>query len=170
MGSYDYGRGAWVVSGDYAHAWSEVYFPGYGWIEFEPTPSQGIFVRPSSWPDIPAGLGGGKDAEARRTLPPLWVMAIGLAVALLFVIVWPPRWFRRSHIEPREKVWRVYSELVRRAEMKGCRALGIIDHVDFTNVEFVIRHVTKVKDLEDVMEMRILTGVELTHVPPAKMG
>jgi histidinol phosphatase-like PHP family hydrolase len=61
------------------------------------------------------------------------------------------------------------SELVRRAEMKGCRALGITDHVDFTNVEFVIRQVSKVKELEDVLEMRILCGVELTHVPPAKM-
>jgi histidinol phosphatase-like PHP family hydrolase len=61
------------------------------------------------------------------------------------------------------------SELVRRAEMKGCRALGITDHVDFTNVEFVIRQVSKVKELEDVLEMRILAGVELTHVPPAKM-
>ncbi|HPJ83254.1 MAG TPA: histidinol phosphate phosphatase domain-containing protein [Methanothrix sp.] len=62
------------------------------------------------------------------------------------------------------------SELVRRAEMKGCRALGITDHVDFTNVELVIRQVSKVKELEDVLDMRILTGVELTHVPPAKMG
>ena len=41
------------------------------------------------------------------------------------------------------------SELVRRAEMKGCRALGITDHVDFTNVEFVINQVSKVKALEE---------------------
>ena len=61
------------------------------------------------------------------------------------------------------------SELVRRAEMKGCLALGITDHVDFTNVEFVLSQVSKVKELEDVLEMRILSGVELTHVPPAKM-
>ncbi len=61
------------------------------------------------------------------------------------------------------------SELVRRAEMKGCRALGITDHVDFTNVEFVLNHVSKVKELEDVLEMRILSGIEMTHVPPPKM-
>ncbi|MGC9515156.1 histidinol phosphate phosphatase domain-containing protein [Methanocrinis sp.] len=61
------------------------------------------------------------------------------------------------------------SELVRRAEMKGCRALGITDHVDFTNVEFVIHQVSKIKELEAVLGMRILSGVELTHVPPAKM-
>lgn len=124
MGSYDYGRGAWVVSGDYAHAWSEVYFPGYGWIEFEPTPSQGVFVRPSSWPDIPLGPGGEEGVEGRWSLPPLWLMAAGLVVALLFVIIWPPRWFRRSGIEPRENVWRVYSNLVRRARWAGLSPYG----------------------------------------------
>jgi transglutaminase-like putative cysteine protease len=30
-----------------AHAWPEVYFPGIGWVEFEPTVSQNPIVRPS---------------------------------------------------------------------------------------------------------------------------
>ncbi len=30
-----------------AHAWPEVYFPGLGWVEFEPTSSQPMLVRPS---------------------------------------------------------------------------------------------------------------------------
>jgi hypothetical protein len=29
-----------------AHAWPEVYFPGYGWVEFEPTASQPVISRP----------------------------------------------------------------------------------------------------------------------------
>ena len=29
----------WVVRGSNAHAWVEVYFPGHGWIEFDPTPA-----------------------------------------------------------------------------------------------------------------------------------
>ena len=29
-----------------AHAWPEVYFPGYGWIDFEPTSSEPVPVRP----------------------------------------------------------------------------------------------------------------------------
>lgn len=28
------------------HAWPEVYFPGYGWVEFEPTAAQPVLVRP----------------------------------------------------------------------------------------------------------------------------
>ncbi len=30
---------AWTVSSNDAHTWVEAYFPGYGWIPFEPTPS-----------------------------------------------------------------------------------------------------------------------------------
>jgi transglutaminase-like putative cysteine protease len=33
-----------------AHAWPEVYFPGIGWVEFEPTTSQPPLVRPSGGP------------------------------------------------------------------------------------------------------------------------
>ncbi len=35
-------QGNFEVTGDLAHAWVEVYFPGYGWIPFEPTPSQAV--------------------------------------------------------------------------------------------------------------------------------
>jgi len=44
-GSYDTASNAWVVREQDAHAWVEAYFPGYGWIEFEPTPSQPPFAR-----------------------------------------------------------------------------------------------------------------------------
>jgi hypothetical protein len=35
-------QGYFEVTGDLAHAWVEVYFPDYGWIPFEPTPSQSV--------------------------------------------------------------------------------------------------------------------------------
>jgi hypothetical protein len=34
--------GVWHVKDSYAHAWPEVYFPGSGWVPFEPTPGRGI--------------------------------------------------------------------------------------------------------------------------------
>ena len=37
---------AYLVRQRDAHAWPEVYFPGIGWVEFEPTVSQPILVRP----------------------------------------------------------------------------------------------------------------------------
>ncbi|MDQ3928986.1 MAG: transglutaminaseTgpA domain-containing protein [Chloroflexota bacterium] len=39
-GTYDTSSREFVVRESAAHAWPEVYFPGYGWIQFEPTPSQ----------------------------------------------------------------------------------------------------------------------------------
>ena len=38
-GVWDEGREEWDVQARHYHAWPEVYFPGYGWIEFEPTPA-----------------------------------------------------------------------------------------------------------------------------------
>lgn len=43
-GEWDSGRGAqgaYVVRGEHAHAWPEVYFAGAGWVRFEPTPGRG---------------------------------------------------------------------------------------------------------------------------------
>jgi len=46
-GQYAEERGAYVIRESDAHAWPEVYFPSYGWIEFEPTPSRPTFLRPT---------------------------------------------------------------------------------------------------------------------------
>lgn len=40
------GNGQYVVRERHAHAWPEVYFPGWGWVEFEPTVNQAVLVRP----------------------------------------------------------------------------------------------------------------------------
>jgi len=42
-GDYDGLTRQFRVPADAAHAWVEVYFPSYGWIEFEPTASRSVF-------------------------------------------------------------------------------------------------------------------------------
>jgi transglutaminase-like putative cysteine protease/xanthosine utilization system XapX-like protein len=58
-GTYDNASNAYVVREQDAHAWVEVYFPQYGWIEFEPTPSQPPFSRPDASQTSGAGSSAG---------------------------------------------------------------------------------------------------------------
>jgi transglutaminase-like putative cysteine protease len=37
-GHFDAHRKVWIVNGDDAHSWVQVYFPHHGWINFDPTP------------------------------------------------------------------------------------------------------------------------------------
>jgi hypothetical protein len=56
-GDFDADRGVWVVRASNYHAWPEVYFPGFGWVEFEPTNSA---VQPSlALLDSPRTAGSG---------------------------------------------------------------------------------------------------------------
>jgi transglutaminase-like putative cysteine protease len=53
QGTWDAEKNAFVVLERDAHTWVEVYFPGYGWVEFEPTAAQAPLNRTD---DAPAGL------------------------------------------------------------------------------------------------------------------
>lgn len=45
-GEFDGETGLYIVRERNAHAWPEVYFPDYGWLEFEPTASEAPLIRP----------------------------------------------------------------------------------------------------------------------------
>ncbi len=62
------------------------------------------------------------------------------------------------------------SELVRRAVTFGYRGIGLTDHADFTNVEHILSCIKKAKYMEEVMDIRIIPGVEITHVHPDKIA
>lgn len=62
------------------------------------------------------------------------------------------------------------SELVRRAEVLGYTAIGITDHADYTNIEHILSCLSRIRYLKGVLDMQVLVGAELTHVPPAKIG
>jgi Transglutaminase-like superfamily/TgpA N-terminal domain len=66
-GTYDTASHQDIIRGTDAHAWPQIYFAGYGWINFEPSASFSTFSRPlpgqftsSSLPPIPVGSLGSK--------------------------------------------------------------------------------------------------------------
>jgi histidinol phosphatase-like PHP family hydrolase len=61
------------------------------------------------------------------------------------------------------------AELLRYGVVRGCAALAVCDHVDFSNVEHVVKSQRKMLR-EWYGEMRVIQGVELTHTPVRKIG
>ena len=59
------------------------------------------------------------------------------------------------------------AELVYRYKLKGCVAVAITDHVDYSNMEYVIKAISHAApDLSRNYNIDVLTGVELTYIPP----
>ena len=96
-GSYDYDAERFVVVQSNAHAWVEVYFPGIGWVEFEPTTNQVPFSRPGEISNqdtpvlgIPTPLPGTERAwlNWRVFRQPLLILEFGLAgLVIVFLLL-----------------------------------------------------------------------------------
>ncbi|TMD42949.1 MAG: DUF4129 domain-containing protein [Chloroflexi bacterium] len=65
LGAYDEKTREYTVNSLDAHSWVEVYFPGYGWIPFEPTPDNSNF--PITLPADRAQLNAGVQASVPAT-------------------------------------------------------------------------------------------------------
>lgn len=63
------------------------------------------------------------------------------------------------------------AELVRRAEHAGYRAIGITDHADASNLDTIISALVQfARETQPFLKIRIIPGVELTHVPPGQIA
>jgi len=63
------------------------------------------------------------------------------------------------------------SELVRRLEYLGYEAGAITDHCDSSTIDFIIPRIVQVAgDLNDSQSVKVIPGVELTHIPPRIIG
>jgi len=59
------------------------------------------------------------------------------------------------------------TELARRAEVRGYRAIAITDHADHSNVDFIVPRMVKVcEKISSAFSIRAIPGIELTHIYP----
>ncbi len=63
------------------------------------------------------------------------------------------------------------AELTRRAAVLGYRAIAMTDHGDLSNLDLIIPRIVRVsEDLSKQWGIKVIPGIELTHVPPAQFG
>jgi transglutaminase-like putative cysteine protease len=119
-GSYDSANQRYLVTEADAHSWPEIYFPGYGWIEFEPTgglpevqrPSSSSFQPPSTMP--PDLLQDFQRPVAQRLIHSwlIWVAGFGLLV-LIGILIYNSIRYRR--LSPGDSIIITYQRFHRQA-------------------------------------------------------
>ena len=62
------------------------------------------------------------------------------------------------------------TELIRRAAVLGYTIIGITDHADASNIDTLVHTTEKVRASARAYGVRLLTGVEITHVPPVEIA
>ncbi len=62
------------------------------------------------------------------------------------------------------------AELIRRMAVLGYTTVAITDHVDPSNVTSVIESLIQVRESAKLFGVRLLCGVEITHVPPSQIA
>lgn len=58
------------------------------------------------------------------------------------------------------------SELVRRACVAGYKGIGLADHTDVSNIDFIVPRIVKAAKALTSGKIKVVPGIELTHVPP----
>ncbi|ODS35543.1 MAG: PHP domain-containing protein [Candidatus Altiarchaeales archaeon WOR_SM1_86-2] len=63
-------------------------------------------------------------------------------------------------------------ELIRMACISGHEVIAITDHVDFSNLEFVLKNQKRIADsrVSGDWDIKVIRGVELTHIPKNKIS
>ncbi len=88
--NFDEVNQVYIITADQAHAWAEVYFPGYGWIPFEPTGGRGAIER---LPEQPSALPDDFELDLTPLVPESrssmenWPQIVGLSISLILLLV-----------------------------------------------------------------------------------
>lgn len=146
-----------------AHSWAEVYFPGYGWLEFEPTaafPAETLIAAPGEQSFFDS------EAAVRVEPPPipepqadrrgaLWLLAL---VPLLLGSWWLWRIYWPRRFVPADQTAWAYQQLQRRASR-----LGQAVQPSQTPAEFSDAFLAYLNELD---QGRLARRLQLAHLAP----
>lgn len=62
------------------------------------------------------------------------------------------------------------TELIRRMAVIGYTTVAIADHADTSNIEEILSTLSRVRESAQIYGVKLLCGVELTHVPPTQIA
>lgn len=107
-GEWDNGKKAHIVRELHYHSWVEAYFPGYGWVEFEPTPPEAVEFtnQPPLGSSSPVDLEPDEEGAVVEDEPPAemleedtgvlrWLLGGGIPFAGLVMALGWYRWWGR---------------------------------------------------------------------------
>ena len=120
-GKYNAELEAYLVSEAEAHSWPEIYFPGYGWVEFEPTAGRPALSRDDALPFAPS-LDTDIPEELRETAPSFDLLGLlksgskyllaGLLGAIAAGAIWAlAKAFRTRGLPPSIVIARIFADL-----------------------------------------------------------
>jgi transglutaminase-like putative cysteine protease len=137
-GRYEPQSESYLVSEADAHSWPEVFFPGYGWVGFEPTAGRPALDRPGvAEAAVPPDINAGISSETLR--PKIsWQSLLAIA-AFLFLsglvtgIVWITiDWLRLIQLSPQLAIQDVYRRLFRQGELMKVPLSAGMTPIEFT--------------------------------------
>ena len=120
-GTYDPSSASYLVTEAEAHSWPELFFPGAGWVPFEPTPARPVFEHTQGEPErplpenrppspLPAWLG---EVDWRRLIARSAALLLALAGLLLAWALSEP--WRLRRLSPARAAAAAYLRLRRQA-------------------------------------------------------
>jgi len=157
-GSYDFQGALYRITEADAHSWPEIYFPGIGWVGFEPTASYPVIERPKKASvDANKPTGNLPELMFRRKFSMnllIWLaLILGLLLASIGIILVGDQ-YALHRLNPQKAVIRIYHRLYRRTP-----GLGVPIDLSNTPVELATRLIERLKHI--LPGKRLLSWVKL---------